>query len=284
MSYIISEIEDSYFSILVDESLDKSIKEKKAVIVRFVNKKGQVIERFLGVEHVSDTSASSLKAALEGMFAHYGLSISRLRGQGYDGASNMRGQFHGLKTLIHKEIPFVFYIHSFAHQLQLVVVSVAKNILVVCDFFNYISMIVNIVGASCKRRDALLQNHHAKIVEKLEKGEIFSGRVKHQETTLAGPGDTCWGSHHITLVRLLSMWDSVLEILQYVCDDRNIVEQRGRTLGLIEKMESFEFVFILHLMIRVLGMANELSTALQQKDQNIVNAMGLIVTVIAYNT
>ncbi|KAL0399873.1 UNVERIFIED_CONTAM: Zinc finger MYM-type protein 1 [Sesamum radiatum] len=92
-SYIISEIGDSYFSLLVDESRDKSIKEHMAVIVTFVNKKGQVIERFLGVEHVTDTLASSLKAALEGIFARYSLSISRLRGQGYDGASNMRGHF-----------------------------------------------------------------------------------------------------------------------------------------------------------------------------------------------
>ncbi|XP_039129040.1 uncharacterized protein LOC120265224 [Dioscorea cayenensis subsp. rotundata] len=44
-------------------------------------------------------------------------------------------------------------------------------------------------------------------------------------------------------------------------------------------MESFEFIFILHLMIKVLGLTNDLSNALQQKDQNIVNAMGLIVTV-----
>ena len=44
-------------------------------------------------------------------------------------------------------------------------------------------------------------------------------------------------------------------------------------------MESFEFVFIMHLMIKVLGLTNDLSHSLQQKDQNIVNAMELIVTV-----
>lgn len=43
---IIDEIGDSHFSILIDESYDKSIKEQMALVVRFVNKKGQVIERF----------------------------------------------------------------------------------------------------------------------------------------------------------------------------------------------------------------------------------------------
>ncbi|KAH7665581.1 Ribonuclease H-like protein [Dioscorea alata] len=204
---IIDEIGNNHFSILLDESRDKSIKEQMTVIVRFVNKQGQVIERFFAVEHVVDTSAISLKTALDGLFA-------RCEGN----------LINGLKTLILNENPFAFYVHCFAHQLQLVVVSVARSILAISDFFSYVTMIVNIVGASCKRRDALLQKHHDKIVEKLER------------------------------------------------------EQRGMASGLIQRMESFEFIFILHLMIKVLGLTNDLSNALQQKDQNIVNAMGLIVT------
>uniref|UniRef100_A0A2C9UH28 DUF4371 domain-containing protein n=1 Tax=Manihot esculenta TaxID=3983 RepID=A0A2C9UH28_MANES len=47
---IIDEIGDNHFFILIDESRDKSIKEKMALVVRFVNKKGQVIERFVNVE------------------------------------------------------------------------------------------------------------------------------------------------------------------------------------------------------------------------------------------
>lgn len=56
-------------------------------------------------------------------------------------------------------------------------------------------------------------------------------------------------------------------------------KQRGIASCLIQRMESFEFIFILHLMIIVLGLTNNLSNALQHKDQNIVNAISLIVTV-----
>ncbi|GMP51274.1 hypothetical protein CsSME_00017564 [Camellia sinensis var. sinensis] len=61
-----------------------------AVVLRYVDKKGIVIERFLGIVHVSNTTALSLKAAIESLFCRHGLSISKLRGQGYDGASNMQ--------------------------------------------------------------------------------------------------------------------------------------------------------------------------------------------------
>ena len=114
---IISEIGDNFFSLLIDEARDKSIKEQMVVVLRYVNKFGKVVERFLGVVHVSDTIAQSLKNGIEDFFAKNGLSLSRLRGQGYDGASNMRGELNGLKTLILSENPNARYIHCFAHQL-----------------------------------------------------------------------------------------------------------------------------------------------------------------------
>ena len=55
ISYIIQDIGDALFSILVDEARDVSIKEQMTVALRYVNKKGQVIVRFIGVEHVSNT-------------------------------------------------------------------------------------------------------------------------------------------------------------------------------------------------------------------------------------
>ena len=45
----------------------------------------------------------------------------------YDGTSNMQGEFNCLKTLILKENPYAFYVHCFAHQLQLALVAMAKK-------------------------------------------------------------------------------------------------------------------------------------------------------------
>nr|AWA44608.1 Os01g0293600 protein [Saccharum spontaneum] len=53
----------------------------------------------------------------------------------------------------------------------------------------------------------------------------------------------------------------------------------GGAFGLIGKMESLDFVFIIHLMIELLSITDSVSRALQRKDQDIVEAMQLIIDV-----
>ncbi|PIN11338.1 hypothetical protein CDL12_16064 [Handroanthus impetiginosus] len=273
---IISDLGDELFAILLDESRDISMKEQMAVAFRYVNKKGSVVECFIGIVHVSETTSLSLKLAVESLFSKYGLSLQKIRGQGYDGASNMQGQYNGLKTLILKENTSAFYIHCFAHQLQLALVTVAKNHVEICLFFNLVNSLLNVVGASCKRRDILRQKQLDKISEELGKYEISSGQGLNQETTLKRPSDTRWGSHYGTLSSLLDMFSPVTDLLEFIMEDGVNAEHRAEASSLLDAILSFDFVFKLHLMWKVLGITNELSQALQRKDQDIVNAMKLV--------
>ena len=58
-------------------------------------KKGRAVVRFLGIAHVEYTSAMTLKAAVEHMLMKYNLTFAMVRGEGYDGASNMKGNANG---------------------------------------------------------------------------------------------------------------------------------------------------------------------------------------------
>ena len=158
--------------------------------MRCVDKLGHVNEHFLGITHVNNTTAVTLKSAIKEIFNKHSLSISRLRGQGYNGASNMQGELNGLKTLILKDNPFAYYIHCFPHQLQLTLVAVAKNHIQIATFFNLVAKVFNIVGTSCKCHDILHEKHSAKVIEALKNNEISTGHGLNQEINLKGPGDT----------------------------------------------------------------------------------------------
>ena len=80
------EIENELFFILFDEFHDVSIKEQIVIVLRYVDFKWHNIEQFLGIVY---TTTLSLKAAIEALFFKHNLSMSRIRRQGYDGASNM---------------------------------------------------------------------------------------------------------------------------------------------------------------------------------------------------
>ncbi|KAH9657516.1 TTF-type domain-containing protein [Citrus sinensis] len=214
---IIREMDGALFSVLIDESRDISTKEQMAVVLRYVDKNGYVVERFAGIEHVSSTTAASLKESLDNMFSRFGLSLSMLRGQGYGGASNMQ--------------------------------------------------------AKC--RDILHEKHALAVIETLGKGELSSGQGLNQEITLKRPADTRWSSHYGTLMSIISIFPSVVDVLEVIEVEGNS-EQRFQANTLLKLMQSFDFVFCLFLMKNILGYANELSRALQRKDQDILNAVTLV--------
>ena len=85
-----------------------------------------------------------------------------------------------------------------AHQLQLTPVAVAKKHIKAVEIFCSIAKIVNVVGGSCKRQDALRDAQFAKITEALDNGNLKSGRGLNQETSLNRAGDTRWGSYYGT--------------------------------------------------------------------------------------
>ncbi|XP_047265940.1 zinc finger MYM-type protein 1-like [Capsicum annuum] len=55
------DLDGDYFGILVDESKDISHKEQMTLVLRYVDKKGKVIERFVGVVHLQLTLVALVK-------------------------------------------------------------------------------------------------------------------------------------------------------------------------------------------------------------------------------
>ncbi|CAN6718608.1 unnamed protein product [Malus baccata var. baccata] len=178
---IMKEVKESkFFSIMVDESRDISTNEQMAVILHYVDNKGQVIERFVGVQHVTETTSSKLKESIDEFLKLHDLSYSNLRGQGYDGARNMRAK---------------------------------KN--------------------SCKRRDALREKQQENLMKAIENDCLETGQGLNQETSLKRDGDTLWNSHYGTLIRLITIFSSVVDVLDMLLKIATmivLVKQKGKSL------------------------------------------------------
>ncbi|XP_028106588.1 uncharacterized protein LOC114305656 [Camellia sinensis] len=167
------EIGDAKYCIIVDEARDESKNEKMAIVLRFIDKDGFVREHFFGLIHVSNTAASTLKDGIYFVLSHHNLDIQNIREQGHDGASNMRDEWKGLQALVLNDCPYAYYIHCFAHRLQLALMAASKDVIPIHKFFPKLTFVINIVGVSCKRNDELKVAQAAEIehiidIDKLE--------------------------------------------------------------------------------------------------------------------
>jgi hypothetical protein len=273
--FVIEELGDECFAILADESSDAYQQEQLALCLRYVNKRGEPVERFLGLVHVEDTTSLTLKEAIQSLLIKYQLPLSRVRGQGYDGASNMKGHVNGLKKLIMDESPSAYYVHCFAHQLQLTLVAVAKEN-TDCDwFFGQLAYLLNVLGMSCKKIRMLRIAQAEYMIEALKLGEVETGQGLNQEMGLARPGDTRWGSHYRTVMHVMALYPSIRKVLYRIGNESKGAEANGAQT-MLTVFKSFEFVFLLHLMNEIFGYTNDLCNALQKREQDIVNAMDLL--------
>ncbi|KAM3301359.1 hypothetical protein P3S67_015861 [Capsicum chacoense] len=84
LKVIIEDLNGDYFEMLLDDSKDISHKEQMALVLRYVDKNGKVVERFIDLVHVSNTSACSLKKEIYSLLSDHSISPSKIRGKGYD--------------------------------------------------------------------------------------------------------------------------------------------------------------------------------------------------------
>ena len=135
----------------------------------------------------------------------------------------MRGEFNGLKSKILQENRSAYYVHCFAHQLQLVIVAVAKKNEDISDFFYMISILFSVVGGSCKRKDMITEKHRDDIRKAIGSGRISTGTGLNQDQTLQRAGDTRWGSHYRTLSSIVKLFPAVVSVLKYVQKEGKVI-------------------------------------------------------------
>ena len=125
-SEIVSEIKKAkFYSIMADEVTDISNKEQLSVSFRYLQG-DSVKEVFLDFIEVERITGRVLADAILKSLGTWDLPVKNMRGQCYDGASNMAGARSGCNAIIQEVAPQAIYHHCAAHRLNLAIVSACK--------------------------------------------------------------------------------------------------------------------------------------------------------------
>jgi len=161
-------------------------------------------------------------------------------------ASDVHGAWKELQALFIKDCSSAYYVHCFAHRLQLSLVAAAKDVHDVWLFYSKLSSIVNVVCESAKCHSEIKSAREIEIANLLVQGELKTGIGANQNYTLQRPGATIWSSHLAAFTRPINLYGVICTIIERI----------------FKAMRSFEFLFILFLMNQVMGITDILCPAL----------------------
>ncbi len=125
-SEIVTDIQKAkFFSIIADELTDVSSKEQCSLCIRYVLN-NDVNETFISFVEVERITGKVLATTILQCLESWGLSPSDLRGQCYDGGSNMAGVRSRCRAVVQSQALEAIYVHCAAQRLNLAVVSACK--------------------------------------------------------------------------------------------------------------------------------------------------------------
>ena len=96
----------------------------------------------------------------------------------------MRGEWNGLQTLILNDCLYAYYIHFFAHRLQLALVGASKAVVPLNRFFTKLILVTNNICTSCKRIEQLKIARASSIAYLIDIEELETGKGLNQMVTL----------------------------------------------------------------------------------------------------
>ncbi|XP_024190147.1 uncharacterized protein LOC112194124 [Rosa chinensis] len=150
----------------------------------------------------------------------------------------MRGEFNGLQALFREECPSAYYVHCFAHRLQLTLNAAAKGVHDIWEFFSTLNFIVNFVDSSTKRHSALKVIREEEIVELVAAGTLGTRTGANQACTLQRAGATRWGSHLRSISSLIKLFGATRTTLaELVANGPNKVQGEAKSVELDSRFQ-----------------------------------------------
>ena len=231
--------ESTFYSLIIDETMDISTKEQLSVCFRFVDKNLQIEEIFAGFYEAESTTADALFKIVMDVLTRYNLKIETCRGQCYDGASNVSGHINGLQKKITDLQKKSIFVHCNAHNLNLVGQDAMLNNYCARDFLTMLREIISFVRNSPKRLACFksLQDDNSQ-----ESESTFTSAFRPFCATR-------WCVRVKSMEAVESNYGVLLTFLENVSKEKS--EAGAKANGFLANMQSFNFFSLLKSLIDI---------------------------------
>jgi len=121
------------------------------IIIRYLTTAGEINESLIAMLAASKCDGENLTNYLLECLEKYDLDVNNIRGQCYDGCSTMTGQYKGVKSRILSINSKAYFVHCYAHRLNLVLVDTLSKNTYSRNFFGVVGQLCNLIEGSAKR-------------------------------------------------------------------------------------------------------------------------------------
>ena len=137
----------TFYTLMADETTDMSNREQVVLCLRWVSDDFEVNEEFIGMYMVGSIDADTLFSVIQDVLRRLNLSMSKVRGQCYDGAATKSG----VACKVSNEEPRAVYTHCYGHALNLACGDTIKKCQLMKDALDTTHEITKLIKKSPKR-------------------------------------------------------------------------------------------------------------------------------------
>ena len=165
------------------------------------------------------------------------VNASKIRGQCYDGASNVSGIRSGLQARIKEVSASALFVHCYAHVLNLVIVDAMTSNATARDFFGTLQNLYVFIQ-TCTKRHAIYTDQQAEIHARSNCSKTF------QVLTLKRLCETRWACRADAVHTFNMTIDAVIATLKHTRETTTKTKIAAEAKGLLGNVD-FEFILAL---------------------------------------
>jgi len=201
---IIAEVKKSGFHTVMVDEVTSSNDEILSVCFRFVDEENNIREEFVEFINIHRITGEAIANAMLEFYKKVGLDIHQLRGQCYDGASNMSSEKKGVSGIISDHAPNAPYTHCSGHILNLCIAASCKanNIQHVIATMRGVAVFINYSPKREKLLEMITAKRH---VHSANTRKVIVGLCK----TRWSERDTAYEHFYLALPYLVECFDII---------------------------------------------------------------------------